>query len=67
MFPSLTVNGSTLLDPAGKTIRLTGFNWQLGRTAPNEGDVMRQVMPGVRFFIVFFASFEYNFLSLRHP
>eukprot|EP00729_Bicosta_minor_P009214 gene9214-24024_t len=42
----LTVNGSTLLDPAGKTIRLTGFNWQLGRTAPNEGDVMRQVMPG---------------------
>ena len=33
----LTVSGSQLLDEHQKPIRLTGFNYQLGRTKPGEG------------------------------
>ena len=42
----LTVAGSKLYDPDGQPIRLTGFNWQIGRTVPGEGRVMRAHAPG---------------------
>ena len=42
----LTVNGSSLLDPSGAKIRLTGFNWQSGRTGPDPGGLMKQLAPG---------------------
>ena len=41
----LRVNGSTLLDPSGNPMRLTGFNWQLGRTGPSPGLDMQQFAP----------------------
>ena len=42
----LTVNGSHLLDPSGSRIRLTGFNWQKGRTGDDPGALMKQLTPG---------------------
>ena len=42
----LTVNGSSLLDPSGAKVRLTGFNWQSGRTGPDPGGLMKQLAPG---------------------
>ena len=41
----LTINGSKLYDPSGASIRLQGFNWQIGRTAPNDGALMKSLIP----------------------
>lgn len=41
----LTVSGSKLIDPSGKSVRLTGFNWQIGRTGNDPGQLMRQLAP----------------------
>jgi hypothetical protein len=41
----LRVNGSSLVDPSGTNIRLTGFNWQIGRTGPTPGADMQQWAP----------------------
>ena len=40
----LVVNGTQLLDGA-QPVRLTGFNWQLGRTGPDPGRLQRQLSP----------------------
>mgnify|MGYP002632450288 CR=1 FL=1 len=42
----LTVNGSQLIDPSGKSVRLRGFNWQTGRQQPGDGALMHTVAPG---------------------
>ena len=42
----LLVNGSQLVDPeTSKPIRLTGFNWQIGRTGPEPGHLQRSLAP----------------------
>lgn len=41
----LRVNGSTLLDPDGNSIRLTGFNWQTRRIGDEPGALMRKIVP----------------------
>jgi len=41
----LTVDGPRLLDPDGKPVRLTGFNWQIGRTGRDPGGLMRRQAP----------------------
>ena len=48
----LTVNGSSLLDPSGAKIRLTGFNWQSGRTGPDPGGLMKQLAPGATLSLI---------------
>lgn len=42
----LVVNGSRVLQPDGSPIRLTGFNWQIGRVGPDPGAEMRTLAPG---------------------
>ena len=42
----LTVNGSRLIDPAGSPVRLTGFNWQSGRTGDDPGALQKKLAPG---------------------
>tara|TARA_B110001452_G_scaffold267370_1_gene277014 strand:+ start:1914 stop:3167 length:1254 start_codon:yes stop_codon:yes gene_type:complete len=41
----LSVNGSQLLDPTSKPIRLVGFNWQVGRTGPDPGALQKKLAP----------------------
>lgn len=41
----LTVDGPRLLEPDGKPVRLTGFNWQHGRTGDDPGGLMRRLAP----------------------
>jgi len=41
----LTVSGNKLLDPSGTPVRLTGFNWQIGRTGSDPGALMKQLAP----------------------
>ena len=42
----LSIVGSRMYDPSGEPIRLTGFNFQLGRTTPEDGRLMRTLLPG---------------------
>ena len=45
----LTIDGHRLLDPEGRELRLTGFNWNAISVAPYEGDgrIMQRTLPGV--------------------
>jgi hypothetical protein len=43
----LKVTGSQLIDPSGKAVRLTGFNWPLEHVHPGDGQMMLDKMPGV--------------------
>ena len=43
----LRIDGKKLIDPdTNEEIRLTGFNWTLKYTYKNEGQIMREVLPG---------------------
>ena len=41
----LVINGSVLYDPSHQPIRLTGFNWQVGRTGADPGALQKQLAP----------------------
>ena len=43
----LHVEGSNLIDPQGKIVRLVGFNWPLEHVHLGDGAVMREKLPGV--------------------